>query len=61
MLRRCALRSALLALLLAAASAGKDLYNVLGIARGADEATIKKNYHKLALCVARGRRCWACA
>jgi hypothetical protein len=48
-----ALRAACLALLVAAAAAGKDLYSVLGISRGADEATIKKNYHKLALCVAR--------
>jgi hypothetical protein len=45
--RRCLL----FALLLAAcglASAGKDLYKVLGISRGADEATIKRNYRNLA-------------
>jgi hypothetical protein len=58
MRRRAAavLRAACVALLVAAVAAGKDLYSVLGIARGADEATIKKNYHKLALCVARGAR-----
>jgi hypothetical protein len=58
-MRRCGarlLRAALLAALAALAAAGADYYSVLGIARGADDATIKKNYRKLALCVPRARR-----
>ncbi len=57
-MRRCGarlLRAALLSCL-AALALGGDYYNTLGIARGADEATIKRNYHKLALC-APARRC----
>jgi hypothetical protein len=53
-LRRAAprrlLRAACLALLAAAAAAGKDFYSVLDIARGADDATIKRGYRTLAKC-----------
>lgn len=37
---------------------GADYYKLLGVARDADDATIKRNYRKLALCVRRrgGRR-----
>jgi hypothetical protein len=58
-MRRCGarlLRAALLSCLAALALGGADYYSTLGIARGADEATIKRNYHKLALC-APARRC----
>ena len=58
-MRRCGarlLRAALLAALAALSAAGADYYSTLGIARGADDATIKKNYRKLALCVPPARR-----
>ena len=58
-MRRCGarlLRAALLAALATLAAAGADYYSTLGIARGADDATIKKNYRKLALCVPWARR-----
>jgi hypothetical protein len=74
-MRRCGarlLRAALLSCL-AVLALGGDYYNTLGIARGADEATIKRNYHKLALCAParrcarlgalcseRGGACWRC-
>ena len=35
------------------AECGKDYYASLGISRGADDATIKRAYKKLALCVTR--------
>ena len=34
---------------LAVASAGRDLYKVLGVDRGADERTLKKAYRAMAL------------
>lgn len=34
-----------------AQAAGKDYYKILQIARGADDATIKKAYKRMALCV----------
>ena len=37
------------ALLLGFVDAGRDFYGSLGISRGADEATIKRAYRKLAL------------
>ena len=43
------LRLLVLCIVLAAASAGKDLYKVLGVDRGADERTLKKAYRTLAL------------
>ena len=58
-MRRCGARlrrAALLSCLAALALGGAEYYTTLGIARGADEATIKRNYHKLALC-APARRC----
>lgn len=59
---RCARRvlvAACLALQLLAATAGKDLYAVLGISRGADDATIKRNYRNLAKCGSCVRVCCA--
>jgi len=43
-----ALRALVALLLLCVAAAGRDFYNILGVDRGADEATIKKNYRNLA-------------
>ena len=43
-----ALRALVLALLSVCAAAGRDFYQVLGIDRGANEATIKRNYRNLA-------------
>jgi hypothetical protein len=43
-----ALRALAALLLLCVAAAGRDFYNILGVDRGADEATIKKNYRNLA-------------
>ena len=39
-----------LASLLVLAAGGRDLYKILEIDKGADEATIKRAYRKLALC-----------
>jgi DnaJ domain len=43
-----AIRALVALLLLCVAAAGRDFYNILGVDRGADEATIKKNYRNLA-------------
>ena len=43
------LRLLLVCIALTVASAGKDLYKVLGIDRGADDRTLKKAYRALAL------------
>lgn len=43
------LRVLVLCVALAVVSAGKDLYKVLGVDRGADERTLKKAYRALAL------------
>lgn len=43
------LRVLVLCIALEVASAGKDLYKVLGVDRGADDRTLKKAYRSLAL------------
>jgi hypothetical protein len=45
---RPTLRALVLALLSVCATAGRDFYQTLGIDRGANEATIKRNYRNLA-------------
>jgi DnaJ-domain-containing protein 1 len=43
------LRLLVLCVALVVASAGRDLYKVLGVDRGADERTLKKAYRAMAL------------
>ena len=50
-LARVLLAACSLAALFCFVQCGKDYYQSLGISRGADDATIKRAYRKLALCV----------